>query len=160
MPDITPTSPRRPKSSASKSKLLEVYAPPNDVSVKSCLILIFKHYSSPWKTSMSTDHKETMMDSQHFVKMCKEAPGLETKRMTRHDFDIVFTKCQHASFRRLDFEHFLDSLLDLSSRRYPDDDPLTAFGLLLVRHVFGLFDQPPLHDNTLLERVKDELTAL
>jgi hypothetical protein len=137
-----------------------VYAPPNDVSVKSSLLLIFQHYCSPWKTSMSTDHKDPMLDSQRFVKMCKEAPGLETKRMTRHDFDIVFTKSQHPDFRRMEFEHFLTALLDLSSRRYPDEDPVTAFATLLIRHIFGLFDQPPVHDNTLLDRVKEELTEL
>ena len=96
------------------------------------------------------------------VKMCKQAPGLETKRMTRHDFDIVFTKCQHSAFRRLDFEHFLDALLDLSTRRYPDTDidPITAFAQLLVRNIFGLFDQAPVHDKMLMDRVKGELTAL
>eukprot|EP00603_Paraphysomonas_imperforata_P001570 CAMPEP_0114428888 /NCGR_PEP_ID=MMETSP0103-20121206/9182_1 /TAXON_ID=37642 ORGANISM="Paraphysomonas imperforata, Strain PA2" /NCGR_SAMPLE_ID=MMETSP0103 /ASSEMBLY_ACC=CAM_ASM_000201 /LENGTH=109 /DNA_ID=CAMNT_0001598167 /DNA_START=366 /DNA_END=695 /DNA_ORIENTATION=+ len=109
---------------------------------------------------MSTDHKEVMLDSQRFVKMCKEAPGLETKRMTRHDFDIVFTKCQHPDFRRMEFEHFLQGLLELSSRRYPDEDPITAFGTLLIRHIFGLFDQPPVRDSALLERVKDELVAV
>lgn len=95
--------------------------------------------------------------------MCKQAPGLETKRITRHDFDIVFTKCQHSAFRRLDFEHFLEALLDLSARRYPPDtdcDPTTSFAQLLVRNVFGLFDQAPVHDPTLLDRVKGELTAV
>ena len=106
---------------------------------------------------MSKDHNEVMLDSQHFVKMCREAPGLETKRMTRHDYDIVFTKCQHPDFRRLDFEHFLDSLLDLSLRRYPEDDPVTGFARLLTRHIFGLFDQAPVRDNTLLDKVKEEL---
>mgnify|MGYP003385758076 CR=1 FL=1 len=64
MPETNQT-PRRPNS----SKIVEMYAPPNDVSVKSSLILIFKHYSSPWKTTMSTDHKEVMMDSQNFVSL-------------------------------------------------------------------------------------------
>jgi hypothetical protein len=60
----------------------------------------------------------------------------------------------------MEFEHFLTALLDLSSRRYPDEDPVTAFATLLIRHIFGLFDQPPVHDNTLLDRVKEELTEL
>lgn len=144
--------------SSSKTKTTEMFSPPNGMSVKSALIMIFKHYCSPWKSSISTDTKDIMLDSQRFVKMCKEAPGLETKRMTRHDFDIVFTKCQHMAFRRLDFEHFLDSLLELSARRYPSYDPITAFASLLVHHIFGLFDQPPVRDNKLLDSVKEELT--
>lgn len=47
-----------------------------------------------------------------------------------------------------------------SARRYPDMDPITAFAQLLLRNVFGLFDQAPVHDKTLMERVKGELTAL
>lgn len=135
----------------------ELYAPPPDMSVCDALYQIFSHYCSPWKTAISNDLHATMIDSMSFVRMCKEAPALESSRVGRHEFDLVFTKAREDGNRRLDFQHFLQALLDLAMRKYPDDDPPTAYAKLLVRNIFGLFDQPPSDDPNLVDMVRDEL---
>ena len=127
------------------------------MSVCEALHGIFSHYSSPWKTGIASDQKDIMIDSASFVKMCKDAPALETKRVGRHEFDLVFTKAREDGNRRLDFERFLIALLDLSTRKYPDDDPPSAFAKILARNIFGLFDQPPTDDITVIDRIREEL---
>lgn len=135
----------------------ELYAPPPDMSVKDALYEIFSHYCSPWKTAISNDQNAKMIDTQSFVRMCKEAPALESMRIGRHEFDLVFTKAREDGNRRLDFQHFLQALLDLAIRKYPDDDPPTAFAKLLARNIFGLFDQPPTDNSNLIEMIRNEL---
>jgi hypothetical protein len=136
---------------------LELYAPPPDMSVCEALNAIFAHYCSPWKTNIAQDQNAVMIDSASFVKMCKEAPALETKRVGRHDFDLVFTKAKKDGNRRLNYEHFCVALLELACRKYPDDDPPTAFAKLLAKNIFGLFDQPPTDDVGIVDRIKEEL---
>mmetsp|Transcript_3189 Transcript_3189/g.4946 ORF Transcript_3189/g.4946 Transcript_3189/m.4946 type:complete len:151 (+) Transcript_3189:72-524(+) len=143
--------------SNTSSYIFELYNPPAGMSICESLHKIFSHYCSPWKTAISSDHHHIMIDSASFVKMCKDAPGLESKRIGRQEFDLVFTKARDSGNRRLDYEHFLLALLDLATRKYPDDDPPSAFAKLLARHIFGLFDQPPTADNSIIERIREEL---
>lgn len=136
----------------------ELYAPPPNMAVQDALYEIFCHYCSPWKTAIASDNYDsTMLEASYFVRMCKEAPALESKRIGRHEFDIVFLKACEDGNRRLDFKHFLLALLDLASRKYPDDDPKSAFAKLLARNIFGLFDQPPLDDPSVVEAIRSEL---
>jgi hypothetical protein len=139
------------------SSPFELYGPPEDMSVCDALYEIFCHYCSPWKTAISNDQHAMMIDSMSFVRLCKEAPALESSRVGRHEFDLVFTKAREDGNRRLDFQHFLQALLDLATRKYPDDDPPTAYAKLLVRNIFGLFDQPSSDNPNLVEMVRDEL---
>jgi hypothetical protein len=57
----------------------------------------------------------------------------------------------------LNYEHFCVALLELACRKYPDDDPPTAFAKLLAKNIFGLFDQPPTDDVGIVDRIKEEL---
>lgn len=45
--------------------------------------------------------------------------------------------------RRIDYEGFLDSLVELAVRIFPDADPMTSLANFLARFIFALFDQPP-----------------
>jgi hypothetical protein len=67
---------------------IELYSPPVGLSVCEALYEIFSHYCSPWKTAISSDQNEMMIESMNFVKLCKEAPGLESTRIGRHEFDL------------------------------------------------------------------------
>jgi hypothetical protein len=132
------------------------YAPP-DMPICDALHELFSHYCSPWRTGIINDSSEAMLDSASFTKLCKDAPGLESKRMDRHEFDIVFTKVKPQGCRRLDFEHFLNALAELAYRKYPDDEPRQAFAKLLSKSIFGLFDQQPVRDNTIVDNIRREL---
>ena len=61
-----------------------------------------------------------------FMKMARECPGLLGKHVTRTDCDLVFTKSKPKSERRLAFPHFLDALLALAVKRYPDEETKAA----------------------------------
>lgn len=114
------------------------------MSISDALYALYSHYASPWKSTMSS-HAEVgnMMDCASFSKMCKDAPGLASKTLTRYEFDLIFAKSKPQGGRRLDFEHFLEALLGLARRKYPDDEPTAAYAKLLTNHLFGLFEMPP-----------------
>ena len=129
-----------------------LYGPPPHTSIDDALNIIFQHYSTPWKTSMAeiADNKtkdniattKYAMDNVSFNKMCISSPGLASN-LGRTDVDLVFQKCKPVNTRRLEFDHFLDALLELSLRLYPDDDPIKGFSIFLCKYIFVLFDQPP-----------------
>lgn len=129
---------------------MALYGPPPHTSLDDALNIIFQHYSTPWKTSMAeiADTKtldtstKYAMDNVSFNKMCIASPDLATN-LGRTDVDLIFQKCKPLNTRRLEFEHFLDALLELSLKLYPDDDPIKGFSLFLAKYIFILFDQPP-----------------
>ena len=55
----------------------------------------------------------------------------------------MFSSVKPVRARRLDYDGFLDSLVELAVRIFPDADPLTGLANFLARFVFALFDQPP-----------------
>ena len=128
-----------------------LYGPPPNVSVSESLHLIFQHYCSPWKSNLATDGvpKEAIkqeqiltMDGLSFARMCREAPDLD-KYIGRTEIDLIFSKTKPQGIRRLDYDHFLDTLLELAVRIYPDEDPTIALSNFLSRFIFALFYQPP-----------------
>ena len=139
------------------SASLKEYRLPEGMTICEAVYSLFSHYSSPWKSTIASDHQENMLDNASFVKMCKEAPGLCSKKITQHEFDIIFTKAKPQGARRLDFEHFLDALLDLSTRKFPDEDPSVSFSKLLSLHMFGLFDLPPSVGERVSDSIRDEI---
>lgn len=60
--------------------------------------------------------------------------------------------------RRLDYEHFLDALYELSIRIFPYVDPTAALANFLARFIFALFDQPPAPSN--INVIENIITAL
>ncbi len=135
-----------------------LYAPPPNISVAESLHFIFQHYCSPWKSALAesdgnmlgrTQQKPTenqlTMDGSSFARMCREAPDLD-KYIGRTEIDLIFSKTKPQGIRRLDYDHFLDTLLELAVRIYPEEDPTIALANFLSRFVFSLFDQPPAED--------------
>lgn len=97
------------------------------------------------------------MDGVSFARMCKEAPELN-QYIGRTDIDLIFSKSKPKGIRRLEFDNFLDTLLELAIRIYPDEDPTIALANFLAKFIFALFDQPPSADGVSeIERILDEL---
>jgi hypothetical protein len=140
---------------------MALYGPPPNVSVGAALHLIFTHYCSPWKSAIGTlpdsGERTLSMDGMNFARMCKEAPDLN-KFIGRTDIDLIFSKTKPRGIRRLEFDHFLDTLLELALRIYPDEEPTIALANFLARFIFSLFDQPCAEDGVAeIERILDDL---
>ena len=142
-----------------------LYAPPPDIPLGESLYLIFTHYCSPWKSSFSETVQESdavqnalqSMDGTSFSRMCREAPDLD-QYIGRTEIDLIFSRVKPPGFRRINFEHFLDSLLALAVRIYPDEDPTIALANFLARFIFALFDQPPSTEGVLvIDRILNDL---
>jgi hypothetical protein len=141
-----------------------LYGPPPNVSVAEGLHLIFTHYCSPWKSTFAENDQHNQeyeniktMDGPSFARMCREAPDLD-KFIGRTEIDLIFSKTKPHGVRRLDYDHFLDTLLELSTRIYPDDDPVVGLANFLSRFIFALFDQPPSQFGPLvIEQILNEL---
>lgn len=161
---------------------MALYGPPPNMPVRETLHVIFNHYCSDFKSSLGMAHtvqvetsrlkagvagtvdpwdiRHSSIDSSSFASMCREAPGL-AKIIGRTDVDLVFSKAKPKDGqRRLDYEHFLDALLELAMRIYPDDDPTRALSIFLTRYIFGLFDQVPVRDAQVVDMVFNELSSL
>jgi hypothetical protein len=133
---------------------MSLYGPPPNLTINEAVYAVFTHYSSAWKSSigntfsdMTKEHEENgvpsmAMDSASFSKMCREAPGL-AKLIGRTDVDLIFSTAKPLGVRRLDYEHFLNALLEIALRIFPEDDPTIALTNFLARFLFALFDQPP-----------------
>jgi hypothetical protein len=149
-----------------------LYGPPPNTKIDDALNIIFQHYSTPWKTSIAevagtrgsssnnTNDNTTKyaMDNVSFNKMCIASPGL-AGNLGRTDVDIIFQKCKPINTRRFEFEHFLDALLELSLRLYPDDEPIKGFSLFLAKYIFVLFDQPPVpHSFNVVDMIYEQLS--
>ena len=143
---------------------VKLYAPPSNTSLAESLHLIFSHYCTPWKSNIGTaggfsPKKDTppTMDGVSFARMCKEAPEL-CNFIGRTDIDLIFSKTKPYGARKLDFDHFLDVLLAIAERIYPDDDPRVALANFLARFIFALFDQPPAEDGAnVVENIHEQL---
>jgi len=141
-----------------------VYAPPAGMNVHAALYSIFTHYSKSLKVaakpSSSASAEEVTMDGKSFGKLCMEAPELG-KYIGRTDVDLVFSKAKPLGVRRLQYEHFLDALLQLALRIYPEEEPTKATTYLLANFVFGVFDgeQPdgPKDGDAIIEQIYNEL---
>ena len=142
---------------------MSLYGPPPHTQVGDALHLIFQHYSSPWKTQMGEiagkDNPTIQaMDSVSFNKMCLASPTL-ARNLGRTDVDLVFQKCRPSNTRRLEYEHFLDALLELSLRLSPDDEPIKGFSIFLAKFIFVLFDQPPVPNGfNVVDIIYEQLT--
>lgn len=165
---------------------MSLYSPPPNISVGEGLYLIFSHYCTPWKSQdYNQDSNFQSMDGASFNRMCKEGkisqqPSLLNRRITdtnvkcilflapeltqyigRTDIDLIFSKSKPQGTRRLDYDHFLDSLLELSVRIFPDDDPTIALANFLAKFIFALFDQPPAgNDVIVIEKILGQLAVM
>jgi hypothetical protein len=135
----------------------EQYTLPDNMPICEALHSLFTHYASPWKSSLAAERIENTIDGVSFVRMCQEAPGLASKKLTRHEFDIIFTKAKPVGERRLHFNQFLKALLDLANRKFPGNDPTTAFSKLLTGHLFGLFDISPSVDHLAFQKISYDI---
>jgi hypothetical protein len=98
------------------------------------------------------------MDGASFARMCREAPELD-QFVSRSQIDLIFSKAKPQGVRRIDFDHFLEALLSLSTKVYPDEVPTIALANFLARFIFALFDQPPSPDGVnVIENIIRELS--
>lgn len=137
----------------------QLYGPPPNVSVAEGLHLIFSHYCSPWKSTDMRDELEAAlsMDGASFARMCKETPQLD-EFIGRTEIDLIFSKTKPHGVRRLDFDHFLDTMLAMAMRIYPDEEPTIGLANFLARFIFALFDQPPSNEGVrIVDKILDEL---
>lgn len=108
---------------------------------------------------MGVDAQENKlgMDGMSFSKMCRESPDLD-KYIGRTDIDVIFSKTKPQGVRRLEFDNFLDTLLELAVRIFPDDDPTLALANFLAKFIFALFAQQPSPDGAyVIEKIHNEL---
>jgi hypothetical protein len=129
---------------------MSIYGCPPEVGVGEALHLIFSHYCIPWKSALGTPNSDTAgatlaMDGASFARMCREAPELN-KYIGRTDIDLIFSRTKPLGVRRLEFDHFTDTLLELAVRIFPDEDPKIALTNFIAKFIFALFDQPPAED--------------
>lgn len=90
--------------------------------------------------------------------MDSQAPDL-AKIIGRHDVDLIFSKAKPVGNRRMHYEHFLDALLELAVKLFPEEDPITALSLCFARYIFALFDQTPAPMSmNVVELIKNELS--
>mmetsp|Transcript_14853 Transcript_14853/g.20400 ORF Transcript_14853/g.20400 Transcript_14853/m.20400 type:complete len:147 (-) Transcript_14853:89-529(-) len=138
---------------------MSLYTVPPNLTLSESLHTIFRHYCSSSKhTGSVSEAPFTSMDGVGFAKMCKEAPEL-IKYIGRTDIDLIFSKAKPRGVRKLDFDHFLDSLLELSVRIFPEESPTIALANFLAKFILALFDQPPCSDDVqAIESIISELT--
>jgi hypothetical protein len=120
-----------------------VFAPPEGMTVHAALYSIFTHYCKNLKAASKPTgvmNTELSMDGKSFCKLCLEAPDLGNY-IGRTDVDLIFTKSKPLGVRRLEYDHFLDALLQLALRIYPDEEPTKALTYVLANFVFGVFEQ-------------------
>ena len=142
---------------------MSIYSCPPGVGVGEALHLIFSHYCIPWKSAIgasatNAENNSLAMDGASFAKMCREAPELN-KYIGRTDIDLIFSRSKPLGVRRLEFDNFMDTLLELAVRIFPGEDPKVALTNFLAKFVFALFDQPPAEDpGVVLNFIMEELT--
>ena len=145
-----------------------VYGPPGNLTVNEALHAVFTNYCSDWKSALTkgnnSDHSEDnedsispSMDSANFLRLIRESPGL-ARNIGRTEVDLIYSKVKPIKARRLYYENFLDAILELAIRIYPDADPTTALANFIARFVFALFDQPAANTNV-VERIYFELSS-
>jgi hypothetical protein len=96
------------------------------------------------------------MDGKSFSKLCREAPDLGN-HIGRTDVDIIFSKAKPLGIRRLSYANFLDALLQLSTRVYPEDEPIKALTYTLAKFIFGVFNRVVENEEAVLENIYNEL---
>jgi hypothetical protein len=131
---------------------MSIFGPPPSMTVNEALYTVFTHYSQPYSSSMAVaggldaaEEDATLapaMEASEFARLIRDAPGL-AKNIGRAEVDLIFSSVKGARAHRLDYESFLDALVELAVRIFPDADPLTALSNFLARFIFALFDQPP-----------------
>lgn len=98
------------------------------------------------------------MDGVSFARLCRETPQLD-EFIGRTEIDLIFSKTKPQGVRRLDFDHFLDTLLAMATRIYPEEEPTIALSNFLARFIFALFDQSPSSEGVrVVDRILEELS--
>jgi hypothetical protein len=139
------------------------YAIPTGLSLRGAIQSIFSFYARSAKedneAETSVNNIENALDGSNWVRLVRDAPGLaSSKRIQRHELDLIFSKAKRPGRRKLLFDDFLTALLELSIILYAEDDPTTAMCILLTKHILGLFDQEP-SDKDVFSIVQKELLS-
>lgn len=144
---------------------MEAYDLPMGTAMCDGLHSLFGHYCTPFRSRIASnnrdeDAEETSMDNESFIRFVRDIPNLEGL-LTRHQYDLIFSKTKPLRARRLDFEHFMKALLEVAVAIYPVDDPTSALTRFLVLYVFGLFENCVRCEGSgIFEKVFNELTSM
>ena len=84
----------------------------------------------------------------------REAPPLPRARTLRALRPLTFAFFVRS---RLTFEMFLESLLALAVKKFPDEPPIEAFTTCVPRNVLGLVSNDPDEDEDSARAIMDEL---
>ena len=84
----------------------------------------------------------------------REPPPLPRARTLRALRPLTFAFFVRS---RLTFEMFLESLLALAVKKFPDEPPIEAFTMLMSRNVLGLVSNDPDEDEDSARAIMDEL---
>ena len=154
------------------------FALPEGYGTYSCLELMFDQYSATKVISSTADSRlvdsprrdksYSTIDLSSVSRLAKNAPGLIGGALAAHDIGLVWHKVMKTSeSRRFDFFHFLQVLRLMAEKRYPEDDPVTAFAKVVCYHLLGLLthDDPDTGEEVVfmdetsatLEAIVDEL---
>ena len=92
---------------------------------------VFKHYSSIGRRPGAGI---ASLDGAQFARLCREIPGLFDANLSPAEADLVFKQAKPQGNDTVDFSHFLEALMLLSWKKYPETDVGVAFNRILVRH--------------------------
>ncbi|GMI42653.1 hypothetical protein TrCOL_g2888 [Triparma columacea] len=109
------------------------------MSTNEAIFFVFTQFASFGRKGL---YKQTApeMDNSSFAKLLKSLPNLIDSGITRPDIDLIFNYVKHKNDRKLNFSQFLNALQKLSEKKYPMDDPITAFSRLCAYHLFAVLE--------------------
>mmetsp|Transcript_11717 Transcript_11717/g.23974 ORF Transcript_11717/g.23974 Transcript_11717/m.23974 type:complete len:228 (+) Transcript_11717:62-745(+) len=109
------------------------------MSTSDAIFFIFTQFASFGRQGV---YRQTApeMDNASWAKLLKSLPNLIDSGITRPDIDLVFNKVKHKNERKLNYSQFLSALQKLAEKKYPIDDPITAFSKLCAHHLFAVLE--------------------
>ncbi|GMH51122.1 hypothetical protein TrVE_jg4064 [Triparma verrucosa] len=78
------------------------------------------------------------MDSANWAKFLKACPMLVDHGITTSDIDLIFTSAKNKTDRKLNFSQFLEALVRVSAKKFPQEDPIAGFSRLCSNHIFAV----------------------
>jgi hypothetical protein len=85
--------------------------------------VIFKcyiHFNSRKHPALTRRRPLLITDKTQFLRLCRETPGLCDEHVSLADADLVFQQAKPQGYESIDFSHFLEALMLLSWKKYPE----------------------------------------
>ena len=101
--------------------------------MQAALYFVYTEYAAFGRTGQN----HVQLDNSNWAKLLNTAPGLVGHQFPTSEIDLVFTKARKTD-RKLSFANFLLALQMVAGIKYAELDPITGFGMLCGRHLFGV----------------------